>query len=70
MHVLSRKWIFRKYVTWCSLILNFHTTNAKPYIRRAILALEINKPDLVFIDLAQALKIDPNNGEFQKKKNQ
>uniref|UniRef100_A0A803LJV9 Uncharacterized protein n=1 Tax=Chenopodium quinoa TaxID=63459 RepID=A0A803LJV9_CHEQI len=35
--------------------------------RRAIAALELNKPTLAFMDLAQALKIDPNNSEFQQK---
>uniref|UniRef100_A0A803N3M9 Uncharacterized protein n=1 Tax=Chenopodium quinoa TaxID=63459 RepID=A0A803N3M9_CHEQI len=51
----------------CSAVLCFDTTNVKAYFRRAIAALEINKPTLAFMDLAQALKIDPNNYEFQQK---
>ena len=51
----------------CSAVLCFDTTNVKAYYRRAIAALGLNKPTLAFIDLAQALKIDPNNSESQQK---
>uniref|UniRef100_A0A803KZ54 Uncharacterized protein n=1 Tax=Chenopodium quinoa TaxID=63459 RepID=A0A803KZ54_CHEQI len=37
------------------------------YFRRAIAALELNKPSLAFMDLAQALKLDLKNTEFQQK---
>uniref|UniRef100_A0A803L394 Uncharacterized protein n=1 Tax=Chenopodium quinoa TaxID=63459 RepID=A0A803L394_CHEQI len=47
----------------CSAVLCFDTTNVKAYFRRAIAALELNKPTLAFMDLAQALKIDPNNSK-------
>uniref|UniRef100_A0A803L9N1 Spermatogenesis-associated protein 20-like TRX domain-containing protein n=1 Tax=Chenopodium quinoa TaxID=63459 RepID=A0A803L9N1_CHEQI len=51
----------------CSAVLCFDTTNVKAYFRRAIAALELNKPSLAFMDLAQALKLDPKNTEFQQK---
>ncbi|XP_056687990.1 uncharacterized protein [Spinacia oleracea] len=36
-------------------------------VLRAMEVLELKKSDLVFMDLAQALKIDLKNGEFQQK---
>uniref|UniRef100_A0A803KWY3 Uncharacterized protein n=1 Tax=Chenopodium quinoa TaxID=63459 RepID=A0A803KWY3_CHEQI len=51
----------------CSAVLCFDTTNVKAYFRRAIAALELNKPSLAFMDLVQALKLDPKNTEFQQK---
>uniref|UniRef100_A0A803LGH9 Uncharacterized protein n=1 Tax=Chenopodium quinoa TaxID=63459 RepID=A0A803LGH9_CHEQI len=51
----------------CSAVLCFDTTNVKAYYRRAIVALGLNKPTLAFMDLAQALKIDPDNSESQQK---
>uniref|UniRef100_A0A803LR34 Uncharacterized protein n=1 Tax=Chenopodium quinoa TaxID=63459 RepID=A0A803LR34_CHEQI len=45
----------------CSAVLCFDTTNVKAYYRRANAALGLNKPTLAFMDLAQALKLDPNN---------
>uniref|UniRef100_A0A803KV06 Uncharacterized protein n=1 Tax=Chenopodium quinoa TaxID=63459 RepID=A0A803KV06_CHEQI len=51
----------------CSAVLCFDTTNVKAYFRRAIAALELHKPTLAFMDLAQALKLDPKNNEFQQK---
>uniref|UniRef100_A0A803LAF1 Uncharacterized protein n=1 Tax=Chenopodium quinoa TaxID=63459 RepID=A0A803LAF1_CHEQI len=51
----------------CSAVLFFDTTNVKAYFRRTIAALELNKPSLAFMDLAQALKLDPKNTEFQQK---
>uniref|UniRef100_A0A803MPU7 Uncharacterized protein n=1 Tax=Chenopodium quinoa TaxID=63459 RepID=A0A803MPU7_CHEQI len=51
----------------CSAVLCFDTTNVKAYFKSAIAALELNKTTLAFMDLAQALKIDPNNSEFQQK---
>uniref|UniRef100_A0A803MBM9 Uncharacterized protein n=1 Tax=Chenopodium quinoa TaxID=63459 RepID=A0A803MBM9_CHEQI len=51
----------------CSAVLCFDTTNVKAYFKRAIAALELNKPSLAFMDLAQALKLDPKNTKFQQK---
>uniref|UniRef100_A0A803MJ66 Uncharacterized protein n=1 Tax=Chenopodium quinoa TaxID=63459 RepID=A0A803MJ66_CHEQI len=51
----------------CSAVLCFDTTNLKAYFRRAIAALGLHKPTLVFMDLAQPLKLDPKNSEFQQK---
>uniref|UniRef100_A0A803MJ53 Uncharacterized protein n=1 Tax=Chenopodium quinoa TaxID=63459 RepID=A0A803MJ53_CHEQI len=51
----------------CSAVLCFDTTNVKAYYRRAIAALGLNKQTLAFMDLVQALKIDPKNSESQQK---
>uniref|UniRef100_A0A803N037 Uncharacterized protein n=1 Tax=Chenopodium quinoa TaxID=63459 RepID=A0A803N037_CHEQI len=56
-----------EWVNYVSAVLCYDTTNVKAYFRRAIAALELNKPSLAFMDLAQALKLDPKNTEFQQK---
>ncbi|KMT19472.1 hypothetical protein BVRB_1g010990 [Beta vulgaris subsp. vulgaris] len=61
---------FQKVGELCSLVLMYEATNAKAYFRRAIAALELSQPDIALIDLIQALKIHPNNGEFQQKLNE
>ncbi|XP_021749749.1 peptidyl-prolyl cis-trans isomerase PASTICCINO1-like [Chenopodium quinoa] len=58
---------FDKVGKLCSAVLCFDTTNVKAYFRREMAAVELNKPDLAFMDLAQAIRIDPNNKEFQYK---
>uniref|UniRef100_A0A803MRM8 Uncharacterized protein n=1 Tax=Chenopodium quinoa TaxID=63459 RepID=A0A803MRM8_CHEQI len=58
---------FDKVGQLCSAVLCYDTTNVKAYFRRAVEAVELNKPDLAFMDLAQAIRIDPNNKEFQHK---
>ncbi|KMS96588.1 hypothetical protein BVRB_8g201580 [Beta vulgaris subsp. vulgaris] len=61
---------FQKVGELCSLVLMYDATNAKAYFRRAVAALELSQPDIALIDLIQALKIHPNNGEFQQKLNE
>uniref|UniRef100_A0A803KSU7 Uncharacterized protein n=1 Tax=Chenopodium quinoa TaxID=63459 RepID=A0A803KSU7_CHEQI len=58
---------FDKVGQLCSAVLCYDTSNVKAYFRRAVEALEQNKPDLAFMDLSQAIKIDSNNKEFQQK---
>uniref|UniRef100_A0A803LK98 Uncharacterized protein n=1 Tax=Chenopodium quinoa TaxID=63459 RepID=A0A803LK98_CHEQI len=58
---------FDKVGQLCSAVLCYITSNVKAYFRRAVAALELNKPDLAFMDLAQAIRIDPTNREFQQK---
>uniref|UniRef100_A0A803N984 Uncharacterized protein n=1 Tax=Chenopodium quinoa TaxID=63459 RepID=A0A803N984_CHEQI len=54
----------------CSAVLCYDTSNVKAYFRRAVAALGLNKPELAFMDLAQAIRIDPTNREFQQKLNE
>ncbi|XP_021771334.1 peptidyl-prolyl cis-trans isomerase FKBP62-like [Chenopodium quinoa] len=58
---------FDKVGQLCSAVLCYDTTNVKAYFRRVVAAVELNKPDLAFMDLAQAIRIDSNNKEFQHK---
>uniref|UniRef100_A0A803MXC7 Uncharacterized protein n=1 Tax=Chenopodium quinoa TaxID=63459 RepID=A0A803MXC7_CHEQI len=58
---------FDKVGQLCSAVLCYDTTNVKAYFRRAMAVVELNKPDLAFMDLAQAISIDPNSKEFQQK---
>uniref|UniRef100_A0A803MM69 Uncharacterized protein n=1 Tax=Chenopodium quinoa TaxID=63459 RepID=A0A803MM69_CHEQI len=58
---------FDKVGQLCSAVLCYDTFNVKAYFRRAMAPLELNKPDLAFMDLAQAIRIDPTNNEFQQK---
>uniref|UniRef100_A0A803N1A7 Uncharacterized protein n=1 Tax=Chenopodium quinoa TaxID=63459 RepID=A0A803N1A7_CHEQI len=53
-----------------SAVLCYDTSNVKAYFRRAMAALGLNKPELAFMDLAQAIRIDPTNREFQQKLNE
>ncbi|KMT14264.1 hypothetical protein BVRB_4g076200 [Beta vulgaris subsp. vulgaris] len=48
----------------------YDATNAKAFFRRAVAALELSQPDIALLDLTQALKFHPNNGEFQQKFNE
>ncbi|XP_021723981.1 peptidyl-prolyl cis-trans isomerase FKBP62-like [Chenopodium quinoa] len=52
---------FDKMGQLCSEVLCYDTSNVKAYFRRAVAALELNKLDLAFMDLVQAIRIDPNN---------
>uniref|UniRef100_A0A803N9Z4 Uncharacterized protein n=1 Tax=Chenopodium quinoa TaxID=63459 RepID=A0A803N9Z4_CHEQI len=61
---------FDKVGQLCSTVLCYDTSNVKAYFRRAVAALELNKPDLAFMDLAQEIRIDPTNREFQQKLNE
>ncbi|KMS95551.1 hypothetical protein BVRB_007140 [Beta vulgaris subsp. vulgaris] len=61
---------FQKVGELCSLVLMYDATNAKAYFRRAVAALELSQPDIALLDLVQALKLHPNNGEFQQKFNE
>ncbi|XP_021721487.1 protein unc-45 homolog B-like [Chenopodium quinoa] len=61
---------FDKVGQLCSAVLCYDTTNVKAYFRRAVAALGINKPELAFMDLTQASRIDPTNREFQQKLNE
>uniref|UniRef100_A0A803MAT6 Uncharacterized protein n=1 Tax=Chenopodium quinoa TaxID=63459 RepID=A0A803MAT6_CHEQI len=58
---------FDKVGQLCSTVLCYDNSNAKAYFRRAVAALELNKRDLAFMDHLQAIRIEPNNKEFQQK---
>ncbi|KAL2900359.1 Peptidyl-prolyl cis-trans isomerase FKBP62 [Bienertia sinuspersici] len=51
----------------CSMILCYDVRNVKALFRGAVAALGLNKVDLAFFDVAQAIKINPHNKEFQAK---
>lgn len=61
---------FQKVGELCSLVLMYDATNAKTYFRRAVAALELSQLDIALVVLIQALKLHPNNGEFQQKFNE
>ncbi|XP_021766663.1 sperm-associated antigen 1-like [Chenopodium quinoa] len=61
---------FDKVGQLCSAVLCYDTSNVKAYFRRAVADLGLNKPELAFMDLAQAIRIDPTNREFQQKLNE
>uniref|UniRef100_A0A803N401 Uncharacterized protein n=1 Tax=Chenopodium quinoa TaxID=63459 RepID=A0A803N401_CHEQI len=61
---------FDKVGQLCSAVLCYDTSNVKPYFRREVAALGLNKPELAFMDLAQSIRIDFTNREFQQKLNE
>uniref|UniRef100_A0A803N0K4 Uncharacterized protein n=1 Tax=Chenopodium quinoa TaxID=63459 RepID=A0A803N0K4_CHEQI len=59
-----------KLLSVVTVVLCYDTTNVKAYFRRAVGVLGLNKPELVFMELAQEIRIDPTNREFQQKLNE